>query len=111
MWPVSPSCRMLRIAPTSVATTGVPVSEASARVAPILAHMREIAERTEDPYLEGVHLAISGIVAFQEGRFADAESGYEHYLKYRPKNVTGICNLALVKVRLKKTPEAEALLG
>jgi len=51
-----------------LSTQGV---QASARVAPILAHMREIAERTEDPYLEGVHLGISGIVAFQEGRFAD----------------------------------------
>lgn len=44
---------------------------------------------------------------FVEGRFLEAEQGYEQYLKYRPNNVPCLCNLALVNITVKRYDEAQ----
>ena len=47
---------------------------------------------------------------YQEGRFAEAEENYRQFLKYRPRNVVCICNLALVKLKTERYDEAEVVL-
>ena len=47
---------------------------------------------------------------FQEGRYDQAEENYLTFLKYRPRSVVCLCNLALVKITTKQYDEAEGLL-
>jgi tetratricopeptide (TPR) repeat protein len=47
---------------------------------------------------------------FQEGRYEDAEENYLNFLRYRPRNVVCLCNLALVKITTKQYDDAQSLL-
>ena len=44
---------------------------------------------------------------FMEGRYAEAESGFLEYLRYRPRNVACLCNLGVLKIAVKNFSEAE----
>lgn len=44
---------------------------------------------------------------FKEGRYAEAEIGFNKYLHYRPKSVPCLCNLGVLKLALKNYTEAE----
>lgn len=47
---------------------------------------------------------------YSEGRFEEAEEAYRKYLKFRPKSVVCLCNLALVKMATREHAEAQELL-
>lgn len=47
---------------------------------------------------------------FQEGRYDEAEKAYLSYLKYQPKSIVCLCNLALVKMATKKHSDAQSYL-
>lgn len=47
---------------------------------------------------------------YSEGRFEEAEEAYRKYLKFRPKSVVCLCNLALVKMATREHAEAQDLL-
>ncbi len=47
---------------------------------------------------------------FKENRFKEAIAGYQKFLTYRPRSVTGLCNLALVHLKTKDYGEAQNLL-
>jgi tetratricopeptide (TPR) repeat protein len=44
---------------------------------------------------------------FQEGRFSEAEAGFLEYLRFRPRSVSCLCNLGVLKIALKNYSEAE----
>jgi Flp pilus assembly protein TadD/peptidoglycan hydrolase CwlO-like protein len=59
---------------------------------------------------ELVQIQKSARLDFQEGRFDEAEKAYLNYLKYQPKSIVCLCNLALVKMATKKHDEAKTYL-
>jgi tetratricopeptide (TPR) repeat protein len=65
---------------------------------------------TQEVASELTQIQKSARLDFQEGRYDDAEKAYREYLKYRPKSVVCLCNLALVKMATKKHAEAQDLL-
>ncbi|MCG8600742.1 MAG: tetratricopeptide repeat protein [Verrucomicrobiales bacterium] len=44
---------------------------------------------------------------FKEGRYAEAETGFLEYLRYRPRSVSCLCNLGVLKIALKNFSDAE----
>ncbi len=44
---------------------------------------------------------------FQEGRISEAEVGFLEYLRFRPRSVSCLCNLGVLKITLKNYSEAE----
>ncbi|MEM7698255.1 MAG: tetratricopeptide repeat protein [Verrucomicrobiota bacterium] len=43
---------------------------------------------------------------FKEGRYAEAESGFLEYLRYRPRSVGCLCNLGVLKIAMRNYSEA-----
>ena len=60
--------------------------------------------------VELAQLDKSSRLDFQEGRYAEAETGFLEYLRYRPRSVSCLCNLAVLKITLKNYSEAEQYL-
>lgn len=44
---------------------------------------------------------------FQEGRYSEAEAGFLEYLRYRPRSISCLCNLGVLKMALENYSEAE----
>jgi Flp pilus assembly protein TadD len=47
---------------------------------------------------------------FKEGRYAESEAGFLEYLRLRPRSVSCLCNLGVLKIAMKNFSEAEYFL-
>lgn len=57
--------------------------------------------------VELAQLDKSARLDFKEGRYAEAETGFLEYLRYRPRSVSCFCNLGVLKIAVKNYTEAE----
>jgi len=60
--------------------------------------------------VELAQLDKSARLDFKEGRYAEAETGFLEYLRYRPRSVSCFCNLGVLKIAVKNYTEAEYFL-
>ena len=47
---------------------------------------------------------------FKEGRYAEAEAGFLRYLHFRPRSISCLCNLGILKIAMKNYSDAENFL-
>ena len=67
--------------------------------------------RNQKVAVELVQLEKSARLDFSEGRYSEAEASFLEYLRYRPRSVSCLCNLGILKIALKNYSEAEYFLG
>lgn len=96
-------------APTSgnpeVAETGDSVS--ATLIAPGTGPAADGVIRNQKVSVELAQIDKSARLDFQEGRLSEAEAGFLEYLRFRPKSVSCLCNLGVLKTSLKNYSEAE----
>lgn len=63
--------------------------------------------REQKVAVELAQLEKSARFDFSEGRYAEAEASFLEYLRYRPRSVSCLCNLGVLKIALKNYSEAE----
>ena len=63
--------------------------------------------RNQKVSVELAQIDKSARLDFQEGRLSEAEAGFLEYLRFRPKSVSCLCNLGVLKTSLKNYSEAE----